>query len=148
MKNVEKLERNKINCTLSYILPPWYLFRTKFRLLFTYRLPSQSIRFLFASEIYGYHWCTIFLLEIMLQTSCNRIWAEMFAERFPDNATRDDILIGYCALPCTIRMFVRFPTWCKSDYSQHSRRLWNSFCTYIWLNFNYNIYVYKIYMYN
>lgn len=43
----------------------------------------------------------ISLLQIMLQTSCNRIRAEMFAEHFPDNATRGDILIGYCALPET-----------------------------------------------
>lgn len=70
---------------------------------------SRSIWFLFASEIYRYHCCTIFLLEIMLQTSCNRIQTEMFAERFPDNATYSDILIGYCALPETVRMLVRFP---------------------------------------
>jgi len=47
---------------------------------------------------------TIFLSEIILQTSCNRIRAEMFVERFPDNRTHDDILIGYHALPKTIRI--------------------------------------------
>lgn len=115
-------KRNKINCAPFYVPTSFLMIGFSDNMLATvyvYRLRWQSIRFLFASEIYGYHWCTIFLLEIMLQTSCNRIRAEMFAERFPDNATHDDILIGYCALPYTVRMFVRFPMWCKSDYLQY-----------------------------
>jgi hypothetical protein len=56
---------------------------------------------------------TIFLSEIILQTSCNRIRAETFAERFPDNRTHDDILIGYHALPKTVRILAQSSMYCS-----------------------------------
>lgn len=99
------IEWNWINCIFSYAFQPTDI-PNKISAIVSV---SRSMPFLFASEIYGYHWRMIFLLEIMLQTSCNRIRAEMFAERFPDNATHSDILIGYCALPETVRMLVQFP---------------------------------------
>lgn len=64
---------------------------------------------LFASEIYGYHWCTIFLFEIMLRISCHRIQAETFAEHFPDNAPHADVLIGYYALFENVRIARAIP---------------------------------------
>lgn len=102
------IEWNWINCIFSYALQPT-----------VGPLPKQNLGFCSGIAIYTVSICKrnirislvcmIFLLEIILQTSCNRIRAEMFAERFPDYATHSDILIGYCALPETVRMLVRFP---------------------------------------